>query len=78
MNLKTKEAVQHVLATEKVRSKYALAKVLQVNAIMINNYLNRTRMGTATAERFKQAFNITITDVYDNRSNTNDTMDSPS
>jgi len=63
----TEEAVAYVIIQEIVRSKYALAVALGIRPIMINNYLKGTRMGWAIAERFKELYNIEITDIYDNR-----------
>jgi len=64
--LTTKKAVMLVLKDTK-RSKYWLAQQLEVQPIMISNYLRPvrpSRMGIKTAELFKQLFTIEITDVY--------------
>jgi len=64
--LTTKQAVTLVLKETK-RSKYWLAQQLEVQPIMINNYLRPvrpSRMGVKTAEIFERLFTIKITDVY--------------
>lgn len=64
ISLTTKEAVEYVLREHEL-SKYSLAiNHLKVRPIMINNYLNGTRMGEETATRFKDIFGIIITDVF--------------
>ncbi len=65
IKLSTKQAVTYLLATEKVASKYALAKTLAIQPIMINNYLDKdTRMGEDTAKKMLDLFNIEITDIF--------------
>lgn len=62
--MNTKDAVHHVLVTTR-KSKYRLARDLGVAPIMIDNYLNGTRMGVERAKTFLDLFNIVIEDVYD-------------
>jgi len=65
----TKEAVTHVIKEGLVQSKYSLAvHILNVQPIMISNYLKKVRMSTKTADKFELAFDIHITDAYDVRS----------
>lgn len=64
MQLTTKEAIKYVLDNTGM-SKYALARRMEVTANMIDHYLSTTRMRKPTAKRFKRAFNIQITDVFD-------------
>jgi len=69
----TQMAVFEVLANNLVRSKYAMAKALGVQPIMINNYMHKgTRMSTDTANKFTELYQIEITDIYDNRSKVNE------
>jgi len=67
MKLITKEAILYVLALRNgPPSKYALAKAMRLKSpIMIDHYLNGTRMKKDTAEEFERTFGITITDIYD-------------
>lgn len=59
----TKEAVLHILETETI-SKYRLAKILDVQPIMIFKYLQGTRMRQDTAHKVKTFFNLEVSDVY--------------
>ena len=64
--LTTKKAVTLVLKDTK-RSKYWLAQQLEVQPIMINNYLRPvrpSRMGRKTAALMERLFTIKITDIY--------------
>lgn len=61
--MKTRDAVIHVLKEEGI-SKYKLAKDIGCTPIMINHYLNITRMRQGIADRFKLAYGIDIDDVY--------------
>lgn len=61
--MNTHDAVLHVLKEEGI-SKYRLAKVIGVQPIMIDNYLFKTRMRQATADKFETAYGIKIDDVY--------------
>ena len=64
--LTTKKAVTLVLKDTK-RSKYWLAKQLEVQPIMINHYLRPvrpSRMSKKTADIFERLFTIKITDIY--------------
>ena len=60
----TMEAVLHVLSINKGMSKYALAGRLGRRPIMVDNWLNGTRMGGETADRFEDTFGIEITNAY--------------
>lgn len=65
-SLPTKEAVLLILR-ETGCSKYRLAKNLDVNPIMINNYIRDvkpSKMSKPTASLMKQFYGITITDIY--------------
>lgn len=67
VELTTKEAVKKVLRDNPLLSRYALAKSLSLQPIMITNYLRKhkpSRMSITTADIFKELYNITITDVY--------------
>ncbi|AFV51110.1 DNA binding protein [Vibrio phage VPMS1] len=60
--MKTIEAVQHVLETQGI-TKYRLAMSLGLAPVSINQYLRGTCMSQATADKFKQVYGITVTDV---------------
>ena len=63
--MNTKAAIRHVLTVTQ-KSKYRLARDLDIAPIMIDNYMNSTRMGIKTYEKFKNLFpNTIIDDVYD-------------
>lgn len=63
LKLTTKEAVVYVLSKYKL-SKYRLAQSLGRRPIMVDNYLNKTRMSEETADTFRELYNIEITDAY--------------
>ncbi len=65
MKLTTREAVLYVLSQRAGPSKYALAKALGHSPIMIDHYLNGSRMKQATADVFNNTFGIEISDLYD-------------
>lgn len=46
------------------RTKYNIAKTIDVQPIMIDRYLKGTKMKAPTAKRMKLAFDIDITDIY--------------
>lgn len=62
----TKNAVAKVLKEEDI-SKYRMAKDLDKQPIMIDNYLKGTRMGVKTAEKFLTLYGVEISDAYTNR-----------
>ena len=62
--MKTKDAILHVLSGRAAPSKYALAKAIGVRPIMIDHYLNGSRMKQGTADSFTSVFDIEISDVY--------------
>jgi len=62
--MNTQAAVLKILAGAEAPSKYALAKLLKVQPIMISHYLNGSRMRQAKADIIKDKFNIVVTDVY--------------
>lgn len=65
-SLTTREAVLQVLRETK-RSKYWLAQQLEVQPIMINNYIRKkkpNRMGKKTADIMERIFLIKISDMY--------------
>lgn len=64
--LTTKEAVIFVLRDKDI-SKYRLAQTLGIQPIMVDNYMNNTRMGKKTADKFETLYDIEISDVYNNR-----------
>ena len=61
--MKTKEAVEHVLATKGL-SKYALAQSLGAYPISVNQWLRGTRMSEPFAEQFEEIYGITIDDTF--------------
>lgn len=66
--LNTRQAVKYLLDNNLVTSKYALAQILGMQPIMIDNYLKKgTRMGELPSEIMHIAFNIIITDTYRKR-----------
>jgi len=62
--MKTKLAILKVLSGREAPSKYALAKALGVRPIMIDHYLNGSRMKQGQADKFKEVFDIELSDVY--------------
>lgn len=62
--MRTKPAILEVLAKRGGPSKYALAKALGVRPIMIDHYLNGSRMKQGQADKFKELFDIELDDVY--------------
>jgi hypothetical protein len=75
MKMSTKDAVLYLL--DAGYTKYKIAKVLQAQPIMIDNYLNGAKMRRATALRFKSAFKIEVTDVFGIDKNDNDSTRVP-
>lgn len=61
--LTTQAAVEKVLKDREI-SKYRMAQDLDVGGIMINHYLDGTRMRHATAKKFFAKYGVEITDVY--------------
>ena len=62
--MKTKLAILEVLSKRDASSKYALAKALGVRPIMVDHYLNGSRMKQGQADKFKELFDIELDDVY--------------
>lgn len=63
--MKTKDAVQLVLQREGL-SKYKLAQELgMAGAVSVNQWLRGTNMNVTTAAKFKELYNITISEAYD-------------
>lgn len=62
--MKTQVAVLKALSGRESPTKYAVAKQLGVRPIMIDHYLNGSRMKQDTADRFQELFGYEITDVY--------------
>ena len=63
--MKTRDAILHVLGKASGPSKYGLAKLLKVQPIMVDHYLNGSRMKQDKADKFEHLFGIKLTDVYD-------------
>jgi hypothetical protein len=63
--MKTNEAILKILSMRDGPTKYALSKVLSVQPIMIDHYLNGSRMKQEKAGIINEVFDIEITDVYD-------------
>lgn len=62
----TSDAVKVVLAREGL-SKYKLAQELGVvSSTSVNQWLRGTRMSASVAKRFKELYQIKISDSYDN------------
>lgn len=61
--MNTREAVIYVLKEEGI-SKYRMGYDLGVRPIMIDHYLNKSRMKQDTADKFEAKYNIHIDDVY--------------
>jgi ribosome-binding protein aMBF1 (putative translation factor) len=57
------EAVVHLI-NDRGLSRYYIAKRMQIQPIMVRNWLNGTRPRQETANRFAELFNIKITNVY--------------
>ena len=62
--MKTQDALLNVLSRRDAPTKYAVAQLLKVQPIMIDHYLNGSRMRQDKAELFQEIFDIEITDVY--------------
>jgi hypothetical protein len=60
--MKTKEAVEHILKTHNI-TRYKLATELGAHPPTVYQWVKRTRMSEAYAEKFKERFGITITDA---------------
>ena len=70
--MKTSQAIVQVLTGKDAPSKYALPKALDVRPIMIDHYLNGSRMKQKNADKFESLFGIKLSDVY---SPTSDAME---
>jgi len=65
--MNTKDAVLQVLNEQDI-SRYRMAKELNIQPIMIKNYIDKgTRMGVKTAAKFLDLYNIEISDIFKNR-----------
>jgi len=64
--METKKAVLKVLK-DTGKSRYWIAKQIEVNPIMVSHYIRENkpcRMSVKTAAKFKEAFDIEITNAY--------------
>lgn len=64
------EAIRYVADVFNVPSMYAMARdlsdeTLNVQPIQIKNYLTGTRMSKKVADRFKELYDVIITDAFD-------------
>lgn len=69
-SMTAKEAIDYVSKAFNITSKYALAKSLSdehlvVQSIQISNYLNGRKMSKKVADRFFDVYGIVITDAHD-------------
>jgi DNA-binding transcriptional regulator YdaS (Cro superfamily) len=58
----TKEAVTHVLKSTGI-TKYKLAQKLGAHPPSVDQWLRRTRMSKAYADKFNELFNVQVTDA---------------
>ena len=69
LRMTTKEAIEYVADHYNVPSMYTLAKSLSdekltVQPIQISNYIKGRKMKKAIADRFREVYDIEITDVF--------------
>ncbi len=69
LRMTAKEAIEYVADHYNVPSMYALAKSLSdekltVQPIQISNYIRGRKMKKAIADRFREVYDIEITDVF--------------
>lgn len=63
------EAIEYVAYVHKIKSLYEIAKALStkdlnVQPIQISNYREGSKMSSKVADRFKDVYGITISDVH--------------